>query len=324
MTERYGLERKTHIEATTLIPDYQSLMRPVLEAARFEPRRISDVVEEIADRLDLTEEERQQRLPSGQQTTIANRVHWARSYLKQAGLVRNTKRGWFELTDRGRSVLDDPSITLNTKYLEQFDEFQEFRTRGKDDRGNDDTTIVETDIDDGTPDESLQAAHRRLEAALAANLLDYVRSASPAFFENLIVDLLVAMGYGGTSEDAGRALGQSGDNGVDGVIDQDPLGVDQIYLQAKRYGPGNSVGPGDIRDFYGALSIKKATKGIFVTTSHFTGSAEQTARDLGSRIVLIDGPQLAKLMVKYNIGCRDKDVLRIKQIDETYFDEGDA
>jgi len=180
---------------------------------------------------------------------------------------------------------------------------------------------VETEIPANTPDENLQSAHKKLEAALAANLLDYVRSASPIFFENLIVDLLIAMGYGGTSEDAGRALGQSGDNGVDGVIDQDPLGVDQIYLQAKRYGPANSVGPGDIRDFYGALSIKKATKGIFVTTSHFTGSAEQTAKDLGSRIVLIDGPQLAKLMIKYNIGCRDKDVLHIKQIDEGYFDE---
>ena len=136
------------------------------------------------------------------------------------------------------------------------------------------------------------------------------------FFGHLIMDLFIAMGYGGTSEDAGRALGQSGDNGVDGVIDQDPLGVDQIYLQAKRYGPANSVGPGDIRDFYGALSIKKATKGIFVTTSSFTGAAQQTAKDLGSRIVLIDGAQLAKLMIKYNVGCRDKDVLHIKQIDE--------
>lgn len=303
-----------------MIPDYQSLMRPVLVCARNEPRKISDVVEEISDRLELTEEERQQMLPSGKQTTIANRVHWARSYMKQAGLVRNIKRGWYELTDRGRTVVDDQSITLESKYLEQFDEFQEFKSRGKE-NGDETAAQENTETPGNTPDENLQAAHRQLEAALAANLLDYVRSASPLFFENLIVDLLIAMGYGGTPEDAGRALGQSGDNGVDGVIDQDPLGVDQIYLQAKRYGPANSVGPGDIRDFYGALSIKKATKGIFVTTSHFTGAAEQTAKDLGSRIVLIDGPQLAKLMIKYNIGCRDKDVLHIKQIDEGYFDE---
>lgn len=290
-----------------MIPDYQSLMRPVLECALHEPRKISEVVEEISDRLDLTEQERQQMLPSGKQTTIANRVHWARSYMKQAGLVRNIKRGWYELTDRGRNVPEDPSISLDSKYLEKFDEFQEFKSRGKE---NGEGTVAEPEVETptNTPDENLQAAHRKLEAALAANLLDYVRSASPIFFESLIVDLFIAIGYGGTSEDAGRALGQSGDNGVDGVIDQDPLGVDQIYLQAKRYGAANSVGPGDIRDFYGALSIKKATKGIFVTTSNFTGAAQQTARDLGSRIVLIDGPQLAKLMIKYNIGCRDKQV----------------
>jgi len=303
-----------------MIPDYQSLMRPVLECAKGEPRKISDVVEEISDRLGLTNEERQQLLPSSKQTTITNRVHWARSYMKQAGLVRNVKRGWYELTERGRSVLNDPSISLDAKYLSQFDEFQEFKSRGK--ASNDDEVAGdENETPAKTPDENLQAAHKNLEAALAANLLDYVRSASPMFFESLIVDLLIAMGYGGTSEEAGRALGQSGDNGVDGVIDQDPLGVDQIYLQAKRYGASNSVGPGEIRDFYGALSIKKATKGIFVTTSHFTGASSQTARDLGSRILLIDGPQLAKLMIKYNIGCRDKDVLHIKQIDENYFDE---
>lgn len=303
-----------------MIPDYQSLMRPVLECARNEPRKISDVVEEISSNLALSVEDRHQMLPSGKQTTIANRIHWARSYMKQAGLVRNIRRGWFELTDRGRSVLDDPTISVNSKYLEQFDEFQEFKSRGKE---NDEKIAVREDTETpaNTPDENLQVAHKRLEAALAANLIDYVRSASPMFFELLIVELLIAMGYGGTSENAGRALGQSGDNGVDGVIDQDPLGVDQIYLQAKRYGVGNSVGSGDIRDFYGALSIKRATKGIFVTTSHFTNSAEQAAKDLGSRIVLIDGPQLAKLMIKYNVGCRDKDILHIKQIDEGYFEE---
>lgn len=303
-----------------MIPDYQSLMRPVLECARNEPRKISDVVEDISERLELSEEERQQMLPSGKQTTITNRIHWARSYMKQAGLVRNIRRGWYELTDRGRSILDDPSISLTSKYLAQFDEFQEFKSRGNE---KDEQTIVQVDTETptNTPDESLQSAHKKLDAALAANLLDNVRMASPMFFENLIVDLFVAMGYGGTSEDAGRALGQSGDNGVDGVIDQDPLGVDRIYLQAKRYGPTNSVGSADIRDFYGALSIKKAMKGIFVTTSHFTSGAQQTVKDLGSRIVLIDGPQLAKLMIKYNIGCRDKDVLHIKQIDEGYFDE---
>jgi len=263
-----------------MIPDYQSLMRPILECARDEPRKISNLVKEISNRLKLSEEERQRMLPSGKQTKIANRVHWARSFMKQAGLVRNIRRGWYEITDRGRAVVDDPSIILNSKYLEQFEEFQEFKSRRKD-NCKEDLVQDDTETPTNTPDENLQAAHKKLEAALAANLLDYVRSASPMFFEILIVDLLIAMGYGGTSEDAGRALGQSGDNGVDGVIDQDPLGVDQIYLQAKRYGPTNSVGSGDIRDFYGALSIKKATKGIFVTTSHFNGSGGTDSKGFG-------------------------------------------
>jgi restriction system protein len=302
-----------------MIPDYQSLMKPVLHCAKSGPRKISDVVDEITDQLGLTDEERHQLLPSGKQTKIANRVHWARSYLKQAALVRSVKHGWYDLTDRGRTALAEPHLTINNAYLERFEEFQEFKSRTKSE--SEDDTAAPVEASSNTPDEDLQAAHQKLDATLAANLLDNVRSSSPAFFETLIVDLFVAMGYGGTSEDAGRALGQSGDGGVDGVIDQDPLGVDQIYLQAKRYGQGNNIGSGAVRDFYGALSIKKATKGIFVTTSDFSSSAEQTARDLGSRIVLMNGPQLAKLMIKYNIGCRDKDVLRIKQIDDAYFDE---
>ncbi len=161
-----------------------------------------------------------------------------------------------------RVRLEHVDVVLNNKFLAKFDEFQEFKARGKEsDEQESSSDSTESESVANTPDENLQTAHKKLEAALAANLLDYVRSASPLFFENLIVDLLIAMGYGGSSEDAGRALGQSGDNGVDGVIDQDPLGVDQIYMQAKRYAAGNSVGSGDIRDFYGALSIMKATKG---------------------------------------------------------------
>ncbi|MDW4548260.1 restriction endonuclease [Defluviimonas sp. D31] len=306
-----------------MIPDYQSLMRPVLACAKIGPRKISEVVDEISQQLGLSAEEQNEMLPSGKQTIISNRVHWAKTYLKQAGLVKSDRRGWYELAPRGIEILDTPSIKLSTKFLETFQEFQDFKTRS---RSSDDGGYVELSASDEdiTPDESIQAAHAKLTAALGSNLLDNVRSATPVFFERMIVELLLAMGYGGTSEEAGRALGQSGDDGVDGVIDQDPLGVDQIYLQAKRYAAGNTVGPADIRDFYGALSIKKATKGIFVTTSSFTSSAMQTATALGSRIVLIDGGQLAKLMIRYNIGCRDKEVLHIKQLDESYFDEAEG
>ena len=302
-----------------MIPDYQTLMRPVLERASSGEVRISDVVEQLADKFRLTTEERAALLPSGKQTTFANRVHWAKSYLKQAGLVEITRRGQFKITDRGRTALADKTANINSSYLEQFEDFQSFRGRVHD--GEIDTPKT-TDLPEpsSTPDEALRRAHSAITSALTADLLDRVQKVPPAFFERLIVDLLLAMGYGGTSEEAGRALGQSRDDGVDGVIDQDPLGVDQIYVQAKRYSDGNNIGPGAMRDFFGALSLKKAQKGIFVTTSAFSPAAAQTARDLGSRIVLIDGLQLAKLMIRYNVGCRDEEVLHLKKIDEDFFE----
>ena len=301
-----------------MIPDYQTLMRPVLECASQGEVRISAVVDELAEKFQLTHDEREELLPSGKQSRFANRVHWAKGYLKQAGLVRATRRGHFVISDRGREVLA-AGDEVNASYLERFQEFQEFKGRTRDNASEHEP--IDSSVDDAaTPDEVLRAAHRKINAALSADLLDRVREASPAFFENLIVELLLAMGYGGTSEEAGRALGKSGDDGIDGVIDQDPLGVDQIYVQAKRYAEGNNISAGAIRDFYGALSLKKAQKGIFVTTSAFTPSAAQTARDLGSRIVLIDGVQLAKLLIRYNIGCRDEEVIHLKKIDEDFFD----
>lgn len=302
-----------------MIPDYQTLMRPVLECAATGEVRISDVVEQLANKYGLTADERSALLPSGKQTTFANRVHWAKSYLKQAGLVEITRRGHFNITNQGRASLADKAAVINNSYLEQFEDFQSFRARVNE---ADAATTKTTQMPEtaSTPDETLRLAHNSITNALSAELLDRVRKSTPAFFERLIVDLLIAMGYGGTSEDAGRAIGQSGDDGVDGVIDQDPLGVDQIYLQAKRYIEGNNIGPAAIRDFFGALSLKKAHKGIFVTTSAFSATAIQTARDLGSRIVLIDGVQLTKLMIRYNIGCRDEEVLHLKRIDEDFFE----
>ena len=236
-----------------MIPDYQALMRPVLECAGGNEVKIGDIIDPLADRLGLSKEEKDELLPSGKQTRFANRVHWAKSYLKQGGLVKPTKRGHFIITDRGKAALVDAGAEINKAYLEQFEEFKEFqaRTRGVDDA--DGATAIEP-RSTATPDEVLREAHRRIDAALSAELLDRVREASAAFFENLIVELLLAMGYGGASEDAGRALGKSSDDGVDGVIDQDPLGVDQIYVQAKRYAEGNNIGPAAIRDFFGPLA----------------------------------------------------------------------
>lgn len=305
-----------------MIPDYQTLMRPVLECAAAGETRVADAVDQLAERLGLRPDERAQLLPSGKQTMFANRVHWAKTYLLKAGLVEATRRGHFRITGRGEAALADSTATINNAYLDQFKEFQDFKTRvNQGDSGGDAPSApASAPLGDETPDEALRRAHGALTGALAADLLDRVRNAKPGFFEKLIVELLLAMGYGGTSEEAGRALGQSGDDGVDGVIDQDPLGVDQIFVQAKRYAEGNNIGAGAIRDFFGALSLKKAQKGIFFTTSAFSQPAIDTARGLGSRIVLIDGQQLARLMIRYNVGCRDEDVLRIKRLDEDFFE----
>ncbi len=294
-------------------------MRPVLEAASKHERKISDVVGEMEIAFNLTDEEKEERLPSGKQTTIANRTHWAKSYLKQAGLVMATRRGWYIATTVGRDVARDTSTKIDSKFLERFDDFLEFKDRRAPPASNANPPPIANAVI--TPDEQLQAAYESLNSSLAAALLESARNVSPAFFESLLVELFVSMGYGGNVIEAGRALGQTGDNGVDGVIDQDPLGVDQIFIQAKRYAANNAVGASEIRDFFGALNLKKASKGIFVTTSRFTAAAKATAQNLGTRIVLIDGPQLADLMVAYNIGCLTKETLHIKDIDESFFEE---
>lgn len=303
-----------------MIPDYQSLMLPVLQAAAASEVSTREVITHLADEFRLTPEEREHLLPSGKQRTFDNRVHWAKGYLKQAGLVRYTARGSYIATDEGRSALQRKPARIDNAYLRQYPSFLEFQSR-KGTQSTGENNVVAPPLEDAnsTPDELIRDIHRKINASLAADLLDRVRDASPQFFEELIIELLLAMGYGGSSEDAARAIGQSGDSGVDGVIDQDPLGIDQIYVQAKRYAEGNSIGPGHIRDFFGALNLKKAQKGLFVTTSAFSPAAVQTAKDLGMRIVLIDGDQLAKLMIRYNIGCRDEDILHLKKIDEEFF-----
>ncbi|OEJ66579.1 restriction endonuclease [Magnetovibrio blakemorei] len=303
-----------------MIPDYQTLMLPVLQEAADGEVSTRDVIETLSEKYALSDEEREQLLPSGKQRTFDNRVNWAKGYLKQAGLVRYTKRGFYVVTDEGQKVLAQNPDRIDNKFLKQFDAFLEFQSRkGPQSAENQDESLDEVQ-DDATPDEILRAAHAKINASLASDLLDRIRGASPQFFEHLIIELLLAMGYGGTSEDAARALGQSGDNGVDGVVDQDPLGVDQIYVQAKRYAEGNNVGAGDIRDFFGALNLKKAQKGLFFTTSGFSPSAKQTAKDLGMRIVLIDGQHLTKLMIRYSIGCRNEETLHLKRLDEEFFE----
>jgi restriction system protein len=310
-----------------VIPNYQQFMRPLLEiaeAANGNEVKLRNVINQLADKFGLSDEERNETLPSGRQSVLDNRIGWARTYLTKAGLLKVTKRAHFVITDRGIHALQDANAVIDNEYLKQFDEFVAFKEQKNDANDTQPANAQETThtltTSEITPDEALLDAYKTINDALALELISRTRDVTPAFFEDLLIELLIAMGYGGTGEGAAHALGKSGDNGIDGVIDQDPLGVDQIYIQAKRYAEGNNIGAGDIRDFFGALNLKKAQKGIFITTSNFTASAVQTAKDLGMRIVLINGNELAKLMLRYNIGSRDEQTLHLKKIDEDFFE----
>jgi restriction system protein len=303
------------------VPDYQSLMLPVLKASTTGELRVGDAVDLLAEQLNLTPDERTQLLPSGRQTAFANRVHWAKTYLIKAGLLESTRRGHFKITERGLQVLASHPPRIDNEFLSQFPEFRQFKEKSASDAAQDAQPIEPTLVSrTETPDEIMRVAHKQVETSLGQELLDRVRAAPPAFFERLMVNLLLSMGYGGSAADAGRALGRSGDDGVDGVIDQDALGLDRVYIQAKRYAEGNNIGPGAIRDFFGSLDRHKATKGLFVTTSTFSSSAKETAEFLSKRIVLIDGEHLAKLMIRYSVGCRIEEVLHIKKLDEDFFE----
>jgi restriction system protein len=296
-------------------------MLPVLNAAVNGEVRISDVVASLADQLGLSEEDRAALLPSGRQQVFDNRVRWAKTYLTKAGLIESTKRAHFRITDRGRQALANNPERIDNDYLSQFPEFLDFRSRSAADSQETEPKLEPASSDDRTPDEVMRAAHREIERALRQELLDRVMAAPPDFFEGLVLNLLVSMGYGGSLEDAGQELGRSGDGGVDGVIDQDALGLDRVYIQAKRYQPSTPVTAGQIRDFFGSLDRFKAAKGVLVTTSTFTRDAKDTVAQLSKRIVLIDGDQLAELMIKHDVGCRAEETLYLKKVDEDFFPE---
>jgi restriction system protein len=308
------------------IPDYQSLMLPVLRlAGDGHEHRMSDVVETLANQLKLTEAEREELLPSGKQPVFNNRVHWAKQYLVKARLLVATRRAFFKITERGRSVLAENVERIDTKFLSQFEEFIAFVAGGRTgvtpspDVAS--QAIEEVIASEGTPDELLRATIKEVESALAAELIPRICAASSAFFERLVVDLLLKMGYGGSRTDAGRALGKTGDGGIDGVIDQDQLGLDRIYIQAKRYDPDNAVSEPDIRNFCGSLGANKAAKGVFVTTSYFTKPAEEFAERHPYKVVLIDGDELARLMILHSVGVRIVETMYYKKIDDEYFPE---
>ena len=305
------------------IPDYQTLMLPVLKLAGDGlEHRIGDVVDQIARDFGLTEAEKQQILPSGRQATFANRMGWAKTYLVQAGLLEATKRAHFKITDRGKKSLAEGPARIDVQYLSQFAEFVQFKERGSLPGTEASTSVGETPsapLQPETPDELLRSTVRQIETALKKELLDRILAAPPAFFESLIVALLLAMGYGGSREEAGKIVGRSGDGGIDGVIDQDALGLDRVYVQAKRYVAENAVSEPEIRAFSGSLGAAKANKGVFVTTSYFTQPAQNFAERHPFKIVLIDGERLAALMIRHNVGVRVDETMYLKKMDEDFF-----
>lgn len=307
------------------IPNYQSIMLPLLRfASDGNVHPIRATVETLAREFQLTEAERRELLPSGKQATFDNRVGWARTYMAKAGLLESTKRGQFRITDKGREVLARNPGEIDVAFLEQFDDFVRFRelrhqrssTRTDLESRGDSAIVMKPDE---TPEESLEVAYQSLRQELAAEIQDTVKKCSPDFFEQLVVDLLVRMGYGGSRREAGQAIGRSGDEGIDGIIKEDRLGLDIIYVQAKRW--VGTVGRPEVQKFAGALQGQRARKGIFITTSAFTREAIEYVSHIDSKIILIDGRSLADHMIDHNVGVATDVTYELKRIDSDYFSE---
>jgi restriction system protein len=308
------------------IPDYQALMLPVLRLAAEGQIRAPEAADKIADQLSLSDAERQEMLPSGRQRVLHNRIHWAKFYMSKAGLIDTPTRGRFVASEAGRKLLATNPAAINVETLKAYPAFMEFYAASNTGSASSDEmpTGVGSTIDattSATPEEQIDAAQAVLHQALKTDLLQRILAQSPAFFERAIVDLLVAMGYGGSHEDAARRLGKTGDGGIDGVIDEDRLGLDRIYVQAKRYAPHVGVGRPEVQAFVGSLVGFGASKGVFVTTSNFSVPATDFVRHLPQRIVLIDGDRLADLMIEHGVGVRVARTVEVKRLDEDFFVE---
>jgi len=300
------------------IPDFQSIMLPALRLTNDgKEHLLGETIKFLASEFNLTAEERKELLPSGTQAIFYNRVSWAVIYLRKAGLLESKKRGCFFITERGRKILENEPEKIDTKLLEQFPEFIEFKKAKR-------KPTIEIKKDkpslEGNPEEIFEAAFQDIKDTLASDLLDMIKSCTPDFFERLVIDVLINMGYGGSRIEAGEAMGQSGDEGIDGIIKEDKLGLDIIYIQAKRWGK-TTVGRPEIQKFAGALLGKTAKKGIFITTSIFSQEAEHYVRGLDAKIILIDGQRLAELMIEYSVGVSSVATYEVKKIDTDYFTE---
>ncbi|TRU27898.1 MAG: restriction endonuclease [Microcystis aeruginosa Ma_MB_S_20031200_S102] len=302
------------------IPDFQSIMLPLLKIlADGKVYKYREIFEALVREFQVTEAERKEMLPSGQQEIFANRVGWAKTYLKKAGLIDSPQRATFVISEKGKEILSQNPARIDTKFLRQFPEFQEFTRVNKQNETITLESNLSTSDQEQNPEELLENSYQEIRQALATDLLSILRKLSPDAFEKLVVELLVKMGYGGSIRDAGKAVGKSGDQGIDGIIKEDRLGLDIIYIQAKRWADNNAVGRPEIQKFVGALAGQGAKKGIFITTSYFTQEALEYAPRNEIKIVLIDGEELGQLMIDYNLGVSTQKIYEIKRIDHDYF-----
>jgi len=308
-------------QKTMSIPDYQSCMLPLLRyASDGTEHALKEAVAALAEEFRLTEDEKSEYLPSGQQTVIQNRVAWARTYMKKAGLLASPRRGFLSITERGRSVLHENLQSIDVAYLERFPEFIEFKALRHEKEEESLAVAAAPARESGkTPHEALESAYDRLRPELAAEILSTIKVSEPVLFEELVVDLLVKMGYGGSRKDAGQAIGRRGDEGIDGIIKEDRLGLDIIYIQAKRWEA--TVGRPEIQKFAGALDGQRARKGIFLTTSDFSRDAEEYVSRIDKKIILIDGQTMARLMIDFGVGVTSVSTYEVKKLDSDYFEK---
>ena len=300
------------------IPDYQTLMLPLLRyAGDGGDCSFREAIEHLAYEFALTDSELAELLPSGAALLFSNRVGWARTYLKYAGLLEPLKRGQFRITAQGKALLARQPVRIDNNTLNQYEPFREWRSRGKEVPTNTTTPAINP-AEEQTPEDAMATAYASVRKTLETELIEQIKAASPAFFERLVVDLIIAMGYGGSHKDAGRAIGRSGDGGIDGIINEDKLGLDVIYLQAKRW--EGTVGRPEIQKFAGALQGQRAGKGIFITTSGFSQEAIEYAKVIATRIILIDGERLTSLMFDHNVAVTRTGFYEIKKVDSDYFD----
>ncbi|WP_282019821.1 restriction endonuclease [Planomicrobium okeanokoites] len=299
------------------IPGFQEFMYPFLKIMEDgNEHSLSEVYSRLADEFNMSEEEKEELLPSGKQRVLHNRIGWTRTYLNKAGLIKTIRRGNYVITDRGRQLLIDPNVNkIDNAFLMRYEEFQVFKNKG----ALKPTLIIPPVVEDSTPLEEIEKNYRILKEEAKEDLLDKVKNGTPLFFERLVVELLVAMGYGGSISDAGQAIGRSGDEGIDGIIKEDVLGLDMIYLQAKRW--ENTVTRPEIQKFAGSLEGQRARKGVFITTSNFSEGAKEFVRMIDKKIILIDGDALTEYVFTYNIGVGHEETFIIKKVDEDYFGE---